>query len=157
MKRSGIYIIHIIGTPFIYVGEADDIDRRYRRHYNEWIWPNQVYLHVIEMPGSTKAERIKAEADQMRSLRSREFIVLSTEVGEAGKRNIQKANRERTPEQRKALTAKARAAVTPEGKIRRGEKLRAFTAERTKEWILARNQRSWATRRARYGRNGLKA
>lgn len=150
-------MIRITGTRFIYVGEADDIMRRYRRHFNEWIWPNDASLTVlVEMPGATKKERQKMETMEMRRLRASGEFVLSAEASEAGRRNILKAHRERTPEQRKAISEKARTAVTMESRRKRAETMRVTLSKLPQGWRDEVNKKAWETRRLRYGAKGLK-
>lgn len=148
--RGGVYEIAITGTPFVYIGEATDIDRRWQRHYNEWVWPNDATFRVlVEMPDSSKADRLRVEAEQIKKAKSAGKRVLGMSASEAGRANIIAANAARTKEERIAHSERARASITPASIEKRRASMITASALMSPEQKAARSAKLWATRRAR--------
>jgi len=147
MKKIGVYTISIVGTRYVYVGEAMDVGRRWTRHLNEWVWPNVADFRLVyDMPDSTRKERQRVEGELMRKLEAEGHFVVGVPTEEMNSLKIRRANAVRTPEQRRAITNAARASVTQGSIEKRRASMLAACKRRTPEMIAAKSakiQASW--------------
>jgi len=159
----GVYAIYLTGTPYVYVGQAKNVARRWRQHRDDWVWPNEAeYTLLREMPGSTTQQRHHTEAAAMRLLKRRGFLMLSESSSVTALQRPQikhlissrslsfeersemsrRGQASRTPEQRREWARKVQAKITPE---QRREMLRNLHEGRN---ALTFQQRSAAASKA---------
>lgn len=111
MPTSGVYAIHLTGTPYVWVGESANVERRLRTHRIDWVWPNAATFDLVRaMPGSSTSQRHCTEEALSRLLRSRGYLMLSYTHSECAEiRKNRTVKRGGTPS-----GAKERAARNPE-------------------------------------------
>lgn len=134
---SGVYAIFLTDTPFVYVGESANIEKRWKIHANTWVWPQHAeYVVIREMTNSHEKKRQWTETALHRLLRKRGYLLLSNAVKE----------REEQLEIRGRAVAVGLARLSSEQRKARSQAGIAAIAALTAEQRHERAKKCWQTR-----------
>lgn len=158
-SMAGVYIVHLVGTNRVYVGESSQCVARFLKHLHAWCWhtPDAFAFHVV-LEETDESRRRRWECRLSIALRKRGFEVVSRsdadyrrtgwrltpeQLRENGRRVARAVHAALTPEQRSAKGRRAWAAglgkQTPEQRLANSRKGAARTnAMRAEESVCRR-------------------
>lgn len=165
---AGVYAIYLTGTPYVYIGETQNIERRWAMHRDAWVYPHKAE-YVLLYAASARSVRLCLEEVEHDAALKDGLIPLSFPGCRRHalhrariSRNVSEGWSKRyTAVERSDIASRRAAAMTVEERrekfgrrsqaaktaAQRSEAVRKTNAAQTPEQHRARLSKAWNTRR----------